>query len=216
MVTVYGARSIAEEVIAGVRRIHDRIGGHAETGEVYRANDPELLDWVQGTAEFGFLNAYHRFVRPLAPAERDLFYAECLPAGRLYGATGSPRSEAEMEALFAATMPKLTPSPVIFEFLRIMRRAPVLPLALRPVQHMLIRAAVETLPRSFRELAGLGRRSGLRPWEFPLIGQAGTLADRVRLDSSPAALASLRLGLSSDYLWKAAATSARIRSSSPS
>ncbi len=206
MVTVYGARSSAEEMIAGVRRVHERVEGRAETGETYRANDPELLDWVQATALFGFLQAYHLFVRPLPKARRDHFYAEGLAAGRLYGAVGSPQSEAEMEALFAAMKPKLTPSPVIFEFLRIMRRAPVLPLPLRPVQHLLIRAAVEILPAWFRHLAGLGRRSGLRAWEAPLVRQAGLLADRVRLDSSPAAEASLRLGLPRDYLWKAAAT----------
>ena len=205
MVTVYGARSTAGELIAGVRRVHDRIDGRAETGEAYRANDPELLDWVQATALFGFLHAYHRFVRPLTQAQRDLFYSEGLRAGCLYGAVGSPGSEAELEALFAAMKPKLTPSEVIFEFLRIMRRAPVLPLPLRPVQHMLIRAAVEILPDWFRGIAGLGRRSALRPWELPLVRQAGVVADRVRLDSSPAAEASARLGLPRDYLWKAAA-----------
>lgn len=205
MVSVYGARSTAEDLIAGVNRVHERVEGRLETGEAYRASDPELLDWVQATAEFGFVNAYHAFVRPLSSAERDLFYSECLPAARLYGASGAPRSEAEMQQLFAAMKPKLTPSPVIYDFLRIMRRARILPLALRPVQHMLIRGAVEILPLPFRQLAGLGRRSGLRLWEGPLMSQAGALADRVRLDSSPAAQASLRLGLPIDYLWKAAA-----------
>lgn len=203
MVTVYGARSTAEEMIAGVRRVHDGVEGRAETGETYRANDPELLDWVQATALFGFLHAYHRFVRPLAEAQRDLFYADGSTAGRLYGAVFTPRSEAEMEASFAVMKPKLTPSPVIFEFLRIMRRAPVLPLPLRPAQHLLIRAAVEILPDWFRHLTRLGGRSGLRAWERPLVRQAGLLADRIRLDTSPAAQASARLGLPRDYLWTA-------------
>jgi uncharacterized protein (DUF2236 family) len=211
MVTVYGARSTAEDMIAGVRQVHDRIEGRAETGEPYRANDPELLDWVQATALFGFLHAYHRFVRPLAQVQRDRFYREGRTAGRLYGAVGTPRDEAELDALFAAMKPKLTASPVIFEFLRIMRRAPVLPLPLRPIQHMLVRAAVEILPAWFRDMVGLSRRSGLRPWEPPLMKQAGILADRVRLDASPAAEASVRLGLPRDYLWKAAS----IHSSSP-
>ena len=211
MVTVYGARSTAEDMIAGVRQVHDHIEGRAETGEPYRANDPELLDWVQATALFGFLHAYHRFVRPLAQVQRDRFYTEGRTAGRLYGAAGTPRDEAELDALFTAMKPKLSPSPVILEFLRIMRRAPVLPLPLRPVQHMLIRGAVEILPAWFRDLAGLSRRSRLRRWELPLMKQAGILADRVRLDASPAAEASVRLGLPRDYLWKAASA----HSSSP-
>jgi uncharacterized protein (DUF2236 family) len=93
---------------------------------------------------------------------------------------------------------------VIFEFLRIMRRAPLLPVPLRPAQHLLIRAAVEILPSWFRDLTGLGGRSGLRAWELPLVRQAGLLADRIRLDTSPAAQACARLGLRGDYLWTAA------------
>ena len=216
MVTVYGAHSTAEQMIAGVRRLHDQVRGEAETGEAYLANDPELLDWVQATAMFGFLGAYQRFVHPVTKVQRDSFYREGMAAARLYGAVGAPKSEAQLQALFDAMRPKLARSPVIFEFLRIMRRARVFPLPLRPVQHLLIRAAVEILPPWFRQMAGLGRRSGLRAWELPLVRQIGATADRVRLDTSPAAEASVRLGLPRDYLWKAAATSASSRSSSPS
>jgi uncharacterized protein (DUF2236 family) len=52
MVTVYGAHSTAEAMIARVRRMHDRIAGTTSSGEVYHANDPELLSWVQGTAAY--------------------------------------------------------------------------------------------------------------------------------------------------------------------
>lgn len=212
MVTVYGARSVAEEMIGGVRRVHDRVEGVADNGERYTANDPELLDWVQATAMFGFLQAYHLFVRPLPATRRDSFYADGMAAAQLYGAVGAPQSEAEMDAQFAAMKPKLTHSPVIFEFLRIMRQARVFPLPLRPVQHLLIRAAVQILPGWFRETVGLGARSGLRPWELPLLKQIGAGADRVRLDTSPAADASIRLGLPRDHLWKAAATGSALRS----
>ena len=57
MVTVYGARSIAESMIAGVRGVHGRSSGRTTGGEDYRADDPELLDWVQATASYGFLSA---------------------------------------------------------------------------------------------------------------------------------------------------------------
>lgn len=214
MVTVYGARGTAEQMIAGVRRVHDRVEGVADDGRRYRANDPELLDWVQATAMFGFLQAYHRFVRPVPPAQRDAFYRDGTAAARLYGAEGSPRTEAGLDALFSAAKPDLTRSPVIFEFLRIMRGTQILPLPLRPVQRLLLRAAVEILPPWFRDLVGLGARSGLRAWQIPLVKRIGAAADRVRLDTSPAAEASLRLGLPRDYLWKAAAASAGIRSSS--
>src|SRR6185295_17681676 len=46
MVTVYGARSTADRMIAGVRRLHERVSGVTPAGVSYRASDPELLDWV--------------------------------------------------------------------------------------------------------------------------------------------------------------------------
>jgi ER-bound oxygenase mpaB/B'/Rubber oxygenase, catalytic domain len=71
MVTIYGARSTAEAMIARVRRIHDRVAGTTPSGEAYCANDPELLKWVQGTAAYGFLQAYNAYVQPLSSSERD-------------------------------------------------------------------------------------------------------------------------------------------------
>jgi uncharacterized protein (DUF2236 family) len=47
MVTIYGARSVAEAMIARVRRMHYRVAGSTPAGKVYRANDPELLNWVR-------------------------------------------------------------------------------------------------------------------------------------------------------------------------
>jgi uncharacterized protein (DUF2236 family) len=62
MVTIYGARGTAEAMIARIRRMHDRVAGSTPAGKAYRANDPELLNWVQGTAAYGFLQAYHAYV----------------------------------------------------------------------------------------------------------------------------------------------------------
>jgi uncharacterized protein (DUF2236 family) len=47
MVTIYGARGMAEAMIARVRRMHYRVAGSTPAGKVYRANDPELLNWVR-------------------------------------------------------------------------------------------------------------------------------------------------------------------------
>jgi len=68
LVTIYGARSTAETMIARVRH---GIAGTTPSGQAYRANDPELLNWVQGTAAYGFLQAYHVYVQPLSLSERD-------------------------------------------------------------------------------------------------------------------------------------------------
>src|SRR6201998_327625 len=99
MVTIYGARGTAAAMIARIREMHDRIAGSTPAGKAYRANDPELLNWVQGTAAYGFLQAYHACVRPLSDLERDRYYAEGTLAASLYGAS-APSSEAVLEMLF--------------------------------------------------------------------------------------------------------------------
>lgn len=200
MVTVYGARSTAERMIAGVVRTHDNVSGSTPDGVTYRANDPELLTWVQATAAFGFLKAYQRFIEPLSPAERDLFYAEGVAAGRLYGVPSPPGSEADMQACLRAMAPKLEPSPILFEFLDIMRRAPILPPGARLLQPVLVRAAISLLPGWTRNRLGLGRRWHLPQTEAHLLRRTARFAQRLRLDGSPAAQACVRLGLPPDHL----------------
>jgi uncharacterized protein (DUF2236 family) len=201
MVTVYGARSTAERMIAGIRTLHDRVQGETPTGQAYSASDPELLRWVQATAAFGFLEAYQAYVRPLPVADRDRFYAEGVPASHLYGAEGIPTSEADLLRLFEDMRPHLQPSETVFEFLEIMRRAALLPRPLRPAQKLLVRAAIDIVPEPLRSLLGFGRRDGLRPWERALVRAAGQTADRLLLPSMPAAQACRRLGLPPDRLF---------------
>jgi len=170
MVTIYGARSTAEAMIARVQRMHDAVAGTTPSGEAYRANDPELLTWVQATAVYGFVQAYQAYVQPLSSSERDRYYAESIPMARLYGATSAPTSEAELEMLFRATAPQLERSDIVFEFLAIMSSAPIRPVIRRPAQHLLIRAAVELTPRWIRTTLGLNGR-GLHVWEAEVLRQ---------------------------------------------
>ncbi|MGC1350688.1 MAG: oxygenase MpaB family protein [Xanthobacteraceae bacterium] len=207
MVTVYGARSTAEAMIAHVRRMHDKVAGMTSSGE-YCANDPELLNWVHGTAAYGFVQAYHAYVRPLSLQERNCYYAEGITAAALYGAISAPASEAELEILFEATAGRLERSDVVFEFLAIMRSAPILPLLLRPVQHLLVRAAIDLTPRWLQTILGLNGY-GVRRWEAELIRQAGAFADRLVLETSPAVQACRRVRLPAQYLYHTTAAPAR-------
>jgi uncharacterized protein (DUF2236 family) len=204
MVTVYGARSTAERMIAGVTRMHQQVRGTTPAGAAYRADDPELLDWVQATASFGFLEAYAAFVRPVSERERDQFYADGVEAARLYGAVGAPASLADWEAQLEAMRGKLERSDIVFEFLAIMRRTRIVPWPLRPVQLLLVRAAVEITPRWVRDVLGLDASQGLQAWEYPVVRGLGRLADRLYVRSSPAVQACQRLGLPPRYLFQKA------------
>lgn len=202
MVTVYGARSVADTMIAGVVRMHEKVAGQTPAGQPYRASDTDLLDWVQATATFGFAQSYSAYVRPLRRADLDRIYGEARPAALLYGATGAPQTLAASEALFTAMRPRLEASPIVFEFLDILRRSPALPQPLRLLQPLLIRAAVSLVPDWLRRRLGLTASYGLSDWEIPIVRQAGQLADRILLPSSPPVQACLRLGLPANHLYR--------------
>jgi uncharacterized protein (DUF2236 family) len=201
MVTVYGARSTAEAMIAGVGRQHARVAGTTPGGTAYRADDVVLLDWVQATASFGFMEAYHALVQPLSPADRDRFYAEAAPAARLYGALGAPTSEAEWQAQLAAMLPGLERSDIVLEFLNLMRGVKVAG-PLSRLQHPLIRAAVGLVPGEVRAVLGLGREWLPRPLELPVIRAAARLADRTAIPGAPPWSACERVGLPGAWLYR--------------
>ncbi|PQA86712.1 oxygenase MpaB family protein [Hyphococcus luteus] len=202
MVTVYGARSAAAQMIARVNAMHARIAGTTPAGVPFRADDPELLTWVQATAAYGFLEAYSAYAAPLSDAERDRYYAEGQAAAALYGAAGAPRSLAEQKALFARMTPQLEASDIVFEFLKIMKRAEAFPQPAQLAQHSLVRAAVDITPAPAREVLGLGPAYGLRPFEGRIVRRMGRRADRLILRSGPAAVSCRRLGLSEGYLYR--------------
>jgi uncharacterized protein (DUF2236 family) len=200
MVTVYGARTGAEEMIAHVGRMHARISGVTPDGVPYRADDPELLRWVHSTALFGFLEAYHRFVVPVSTEDRDSFVGEGVIAASLYGVLDPPKTEADVWRIFRQMEPELESSEIISEFLAIISRLPLFPLQFRPLNGLLIRAAVEILPPGIREILGLEKGFKLSPVSDRLLRFLGTQIDHLQLDSSPSAQTCVRVGLPADYL----------------
>jgi uncharacterized protein (DUF2236 family) len=95
---------------------------------------------------------------------------------------------------------QLEPSDILFEFLAIMRSAPILPLPLRPVQPLLIRAAIDLTPHWLRTIVGLTDH-GLNAWEAGLVRQIGAFADRLVLETNPAVQACRRMRLSANHLY---------------
>jgi uncharacterized protein (DUF2236 family) len=201
MMTVYGPRSRTEQMIAAVARLHARVRGTASDGRAYCASDPELLEWVHATACFGFLEAYHAYVQPVAAFDRDRFYSEGRPAAELYGAKSIPGSQAAIEALFARMGGHLQRSDIVLEFLRIMPRVPALPAPLRPLQGVLVKAAIEVIPAGLRARIGLGEAWSLAPWQRNLVCRAGDAADRLILTTNPAVQACRRLDLPDEFLY---------------
>ena len=198
MMTVFGARSRTEAMIQRINAAHGRIRGVTPAGDFYRADDVELLTWVQATASFGFVQAYAACVDPLSADERNLFYSENQAAARLYGVQSPPVSEADFYALLERMRPRLEPSPVVMEFLDIMRTMPLLPAPLRPVQSLLVKAAVQLLPADILRLLGLAdSRWRLAAWQWRLVRAFGRGADQLDLATLPIHLARARLAMNS-------------------
>jgi uncharacterized protein (DUF2236 family) len=132
-------------------------------------------------------------------SERDRYYGEGTLAASLYGASAST-SEAAPEKRFEAMANQLERSDILFEFLAIIHSAPILPLPLRPMQPLLIRAAIDLTPHWVRTIVGLTDH-GLNVWEAGVVRQIGAFADRFVLETNPAVRACRRMGLSANYLY---------------
>lgn len=201
-VTLYAPVAVARQVIGGVVRMHAKVEGVTAGGLPYSANDPVLLDWVQATASYGFIEAYSTYAHRLTRAERDQAYAESQVAAELFGATGAPRSVAEREAQFEAMRPFLEPHPIVDEFLGIMTTRIGLPGPLRPLQRLLVRAGVELLPDWVIERLALGAEWRLGPRERRLVRALGAVADRLPIPGTPAWQAARRVGLPISRLYR--------------
>lgn len=201
LITVYAPRDTAETVIERIGRMHARVAGTTPEGLPYRADDPDLLDWVQLTASYGFLEAYSRFATPLSPQARDRFYREATPAAHLFGALGAPSSVTEADALIGTRLETLRPHPIIGEFLEILDRLPIGPWPLGGWKRAGVQAAIDLLPPELADRLAL--RQGLAPWQARRLTQLARLAERLPLPFSPPVQACRRMGLSPRALYGA-------------
>lgn len=191
MISVYGARSLVQRYTAQVNALHASVIGRTPAGQPYRADDPDLLLWVAATAAYGFAEAYHRLVRPLSPADRDRFLEEAAAGAIFYGVAAAPRSWRDLQHLLADWAPRLEPSPIIREFLAIIRSGRILPGAARILQPLLARAAIDLLPPVIAERIGCS--VNLRSGERALLRLAARTSEKVDVADAPWAQAERRL-----------------------
>jgi len=124
---------------------------------------------LHATATFSFFQAYIRYVSPLENEDLDSPCQEGLRAAELYGALYAPASSYEMHALFDSMQKCLEPSAIVFEFLKVMQLGPILPAIGRPMQRILVRAAVDIVPSHVKRRLGLPDYWRLRPSEYVLV-----------------------------------------------
>ncbi len=170
--TTFGTIDHAEEAIATVRSVHERVRGKDDEGHPYRANDPHLLRWVHTAEAWSFLAAHQRHgTDPLTPEEADTYVAQsAIPAAAL-GATDLPMDVAALEAALGAARPGLRATPAARDAADFLLREPPLPRAARPVYRLLALGAVDLLPAWARDELGLPTPRG--------AGTAGAVGTRL-------------------------------------
>ncbi|SDP42287.1 Uncharacterized conserved protein, DUF2236 family [Pedococcus dokdonensis] len=146
--TTFGTIEHAEEQIARVRSIHERVRGKAEDGRPYSASDPHLLAWVHATEADSFLTAYQRYaVQPLTDAEADRYVEQSGLVAAALGVVEPPTTVEALAATIDAYRPELQSTAAARDAARFLLVHPPLPLAAKPGYAALAAGAVAMLPR---------------------------------------------------------------------
>jgi len=159
----FGTRAEALRAAAQVRGIHRRVRGiEPESGEPYRASDPELLLWVHCTQAESFLSTAMRCGLRLSAGEIDRFYAEQVVAAEVLGVPTSqvPASSAAIHDYINDMRPQLAAtsearSTALFLLYPPMPRWVQVATPARPAMAGVGLLAFGLLPRWVRRLYGL-------------------------------------------------------------
>ena len=146
--TTFGTIDHAQEQIARVRSIHDRVRGKAADGRPYSAGDPHLLKWVHVTEADSFLTAFQRYaVQPLTADEADRYVEQGGIVASALGVVDPPTTVAGLRSCIEGYRPELESTAAAREAARFLLVHPPLPLAARPGYAALAAGAVSMLPR---------------------------------------------------------------------
>src|ERR1700735_3778231 len=97
-ITTFGRTGGAQQAIARVRAIHQRVTGIAPDGRPYTASDPHLLTWVHIAEADSFLRAHTRFgAEPLDQAGRDGYVADVARIAAELGVPDPPLTERDLK-----------------------------------------------------------------------------------------------------------------------
>jgi uncharacterized protein (DUF2236 family) len=111
-----------------LRQRHATVTGLTESGQPYRALDPELLLWVWATLGDCLVRVHAKFVRPLTASERDELYDDWKLVGYACGMPvgGCPDNWADFTAYFEQMVDRqLVPTEVGLNVAGYVRRPPV-------------------------------------------------------------------------------------------
>lgn len=142
--TTYGSVELAEQTVAGIQALHDKVKGTTDEGARYSANDPHLLMWVHVALVDSMLTAYQQFGRD-GPVIADEYVANMAVVGEAMGVRQPPKTREALTEVIEAFRPELTGGQQVVEVKRFVMSAPM-PRGLRAGYRLMTRTALDTLP----------------------------------------------------------------------
>jgi len=160
--TAMGDNATALAAAQRVKRVHERVRGiDPVTGRSYSADDPETQVWIHTVEWHSFLVAYDVFARRLPVEEQDRYMAEGVRIATLLGTPEEmfPASTAEAREYFERVQSQLCVSADAREAIGFVVNPPLTRdlLPYWAAIRVLGQAALATVPRELRRLAGIDR-----------------------------------------------------------
>ncbi|HYP56423.1 MAG TPA: oxygenase MpaB family protein [Solirubrobacterales bacterium] len=165
-----GTRAEADEALAAVRRVHERVkgalpeaAGSHPAGTPYSALEPELMLWTLAVIADSGRAMYEALVRPLAEREREALWQDYVRFGELFGLPreAMPSSYAEFQAWWRRRLasPDLQATEHALEMAPLVAFRQPVPTAARgnlAVQNHIVKG---TLPPRVRQIFGIRWRA---------------------------------------------------------
>ncbi|GAA3232985.1 oxygenase MpaB family protein [Actinocorallia longicatena] len=175
MGVTYGSTPVAEKLTGTIRAMHKRVHGTMPDGRPYSATSSDDIIWTGVTQAYSAARAHVRYhPKPLGGSDLDQYFAEYAVISEKLGATGVPKSRADVEDYFAMMRPRLTVSEETLEVIKFLRGPVGGDAATRISSKVLSRVATDLLPDFAKNLLGFRPRLPTTPLAARAAGHVFT------------------------------------------
>lgn len=146
-ITTFGTAEMAEQIVARIHAVHERVTGTTTDGQPYAANDPHLLRWVHVAEVDSFLTTYQNFGEtPLSAKDADGYVADMAVVARKMGIPAPPTSVQGLNDQLRSFRSELRSTPESRDAAKYLLFEPPLDTKSKVAYSTICAAAVSTLP----------------------------------------------------------------------